>query len=230
MDDALVQYYVAPAGVHSDGALALLAARAALLGEARWGTRADYRSWRTIRMTKIVLEATADDFALVRRLPDALAVGGDGRQADADEPAALIVLPPGPRSAAPAPIGQLHLARKRRGRAPEPESGPVLVLVAADDLGMHGGKLAAQAAHGALLATGNADRRAQGWAEWECAGEPLALRRASSAVLAELETRYPGGAVHDAGFTQVASGSLTVVAVPPGVPEAADLLANGAPW
>jgi peptidyl-tRNA hydrolase len=45
-----------------------------------------------------------------------------------------------------------------------------------------------------------------------------------------LAARYPGGAVHDAGHTQVAAGALTVVAVPPDAPEGEPLLRELAPW
>lgn len=230
MDGALVQYYVAPAGAHADGALALLAARAALRGQVRWSGRAEYVRWRTVMMTKIVLEASSADFERVRALPDALTLCADGREAAAGEPGAILVLPPQSRAMAGPALETLRLARKRRGRAPEPPTGPTLVLVAADDLGMHGGKLAAQAAHAALLLAERADAQGPTWTAWERAGAPLALRRATSTVLAELATRYPGGAVHDAGFTQVASGSLTVVAVPPDAAEGSQPLHDLAPW
>lgn len=228
-DDALVQYYVAPVGAHADGALALLAARAALLGQVRWSGRAEYVRWRTIMMTKIALEASPAEFERARALPDALTLRADGREATVGEPGAILVLPPQSRATAGPALETLRLARKRRGRAPEPPTGPTLILVAAADLGMHGGKLAAQAAHAALLAERAA---AQGprWTAWEQAGISLALRRAPSPVLAELATRYPDSAVHDAGFTQVASGSLTVVAVPPGAAEGPQLLHDLAPW
>jgi len=226
VDDALVQYYVAPVGAHADGALALLAARAALLGQVRWSGRAEYVRWRTVMMTKIALEASPAEFERARALPDALTLRADGREAAAGEPGAILVLPPQSRATAGPALETLRLARKRRGRAPEPPTGPTLILVAAADLGMHGGKLAA---HAALLAERAA---AQGptWTAWEQAGASLALRRAASPVLAELAMRYPGGAVHDAGFTQVASGSLTVVAVPPGAGEGPQLLHDLAPW
>ena len=231
MDDALIQYYVAPVGEHADGALALLAARAALLGQARWAERADYRRWRAIMMTKVVLEAPPEDFARVRAAPTTLALRADGGAAEPNDAAVLLVLPPQPRTAAAPLLGALRLARKRRGRAPEPdpERGLALLLIAADDLGMHGGKLAAQAAHAALQAASAASHEPT-WIAWASMGAPLALRSAPSATLALLAARYPGGAVHDAGFTQVASGSLTVVALPPGVPDGPRLLRELAPW
>jgi peptidyl-tRNA hydrolase len=229
MDADLVQYYVALQGEFADGTLALLAARAALLGESRWSDRAGYRRWRAIRMTKVVLEAPPEALARLREATEALALCADGAEATAGEPAALLVLPPQPKEAVAGLLGEFRLARKRRGRAPEPAEGPALVLVAAADLSMHGGKLAAQAAHAALLAEAAYGREAA-WSEWMLAGAPLALRAAPSEVLSSLAERYPASAVHDAGFTQVAAGSLTVVALPPGESVGEQILREFAPW
>jgi peptidyl-tRNA hydrolase len=229
VDAELVQYYVALQGEYADGALALLAARAALLGQARWSGRADYRRWRAIRMTKVVLEAASEDLARLREATEVLALRADGGEAAAGESVVLLVLPPQTKEAVADLVGQFRLARKRRGRAPEPAEGPALVLVAAADLGMHGGKLAAQAAHAALLAEAAYGREAA-WSVWMRAGAPLALRAAPSAVLSALAERYPASAVHDAGFTQVVAGSLTVVALPPGEPVSEQVLREFAPW
>jgi peptidyl-tRNA hydrolase len=94
---------------------------------------------------------------------------------------------------------------------------------------MHGGKLAAQAAHAALLAQAAYAHRTA-WGLWTAAGSPLALRQTTSDDLAALAARHPGGAVHDAGHTQVAAGALTVVAVPPDAPEGEPLLRELEPW
>ena len=229
MDEAAVQYYVAARGRHSNGALALLAARGALLGHARWHARPDYRRWHDHVMTKVVLEAGDEELARVQAATETLALGADGGEATAGAPAALLVLPPQPKAAAAPLLGTLRLVPKRRGPTPEPAARPALLLVAAADLGMHGGKLAAQAAHAALLAQAAYGHR-PAWAVWTAAGAPLALHRAASDALAPLAARYPGGAVHDAGHTQVAAGALTVVAVPPDAPEGERLLRELAPW
>jgi PTH2 family peptidyl-tRNA hydrolase len=230
MDEStLVQYYVAERGRLSDGALGLLAARGALLGHARWRTRPAYARWHARVMTKVVLGATAEELAAVRAAAEALALAESGAEAADDEPAALLVLPPQPKAALAATLGHLRLAPRMRGPAPEPSARPALVLVAAADLGMHGGKLSAQCAHAALLAQAAYGRHA-GWSAWIAAGRPLALRRADSTTLAALADRHPGGAVHDAGHTQVPAGSLTVVPLPPWTADAARLLDDGAPW
>lgn len=229
VDTGLVQYYLAAQGAQSDGALAILAARAALLARARWADRPDFRHWRAIRMTKVVLEAPPGELARVRAATEALALARAGGEAPAGEDAALLVLPPQTKARAAPLLGHLHLARKRRGPAPEPPAGPALVLVAATDLGMHGGKLAAQAAHGAMLAA-DAHGGAADWAAWAGGSAGIALRGMPSDSLAALAARFPASAVRDAGFTQVAAGSLTVVAIPPGDPLGAHLLAEGQPW
>jgi PTH2 family peptidyl-tRNA hydrolase len=230
MDESkLVQYYVAERGRLSDGALGLLAARGALLGHARWRTRPAYARWHARVMTKVVLGATAEEVAAARAAVEALALTATGAAAADDEPAALLTLPPQPKEALAALLGHLRLAPRARGPAPEPATRPALILVAADDLGMHGGKLAAQCAHAVLLAQA-AYGRHSGWSAWMASDRPLALRRAASDALDALAERYPGGAVHDAGHTQVPAGSLTVVAVPPFAAEADRLLAEGARW
>ena len=126
-------------------------------------------------------------------------------------------------------LGHLRLASKRRGRLPDSNVIPVLLLVFAGDLGMHGGKLAAQAAHGALRAESSYAAQ-PAWAEWEQSGAPIAIRKTNSDDLAALAEKYPGSAIRDAGFTQIAAGSLTVVAIPPGDPDTPLLLRKLEPW
>jgi peptidyl-tRNA hydrolase len=229
VDESLVQYYVALRGQFSDSALALLAARGALLGQARWSARDDYRRWRRIMMTKVALEGTPEDLERIRAATETIPLRADGREAAPGEPPALLVLPPLPKAVAAPLLGHLRLAAKRRGRLPDSNVTPVLLLIAAGDLGIHGGKLAAQAAHGALRAE-SAYGTSPSWAEWQQIGAPLALRRATSDDLAALAAQYPASAIRDAGFTQIAAGSLTVVAIPPGDPDAERLLRKLEPW
>lgn len=230
MDDlTLIEYFVAERGRLGDGALGLLAARGALLGHARWRDRPTYARWHARVMTKVVLGATAADLAHVRTATETLPLTAGGDEAVGDVPVALLVLPPQPKAALRDLLGALRLAPKQRGLAPEPIERPALVLVAAGDLGMHGGKLAAQCAHAALLAQ-VAFGRHPGWATWVVQGRPLALRRAPSTELTALETAYPGAAVHDAGHTQVPAGALTVVALPPWSATAARWLGEDRPW
>ncbi|MGC4960216.1 aminoacyl-tRNA hydrolase [Gordonia sp. DT218] len=75
------------------------------------------------------------------------------------------------------------------------------------------GKAAAQVGHGAMLAvTLMSARRAQEWRETACA---LAVREATPqrwAALLDAESAGRAVAVRDAGFTEIAPGSVTVIA------------------
>jgi peptidyl-tRNA hydrolase len=74
---------------------------------------------------------------------------------------------------------------------------------------MTAGKSMAQAGHAAQLAWWELDARQR--AEWAAAGFPLAVRTASAGAWAELaDCGLP--VVQDAGFTEIAPGSCTVVA------------------
>lgn len=96
--------------------------------------------------------------------------------------------------------------------APDP-SLPVLWLQA--ELGMTVGKAAAQVGHASMLLAGAMRlEQAQAWAD---AGYGCAVRDAGPerwAGLAKLVRSGKAIAVRDAGFTEVAAGSMTVIAVP----------------
>lgn len=98
------------------------------------------------------------------------------------------------------------------GPAPLDPGAPTLVMNAA--LGMSAGKAAAQVGHASMLyaaALGAEEARV-----WVRAGFPLNVLEVGSEAFGEYAA---AGAVpvRDAGFTEVAPGSVTVVAVPPGV-------------
>jgi peptidyl-tRNA hydrolase len=83
------------------------------------------------------------------------------------------------------------------------------VLWLSPDVGMSAGKAMAQAGHGAQLAwweLSEADRKA-----WREAGFPLSVRTADPARWRKL-TVSGLPVVRDAGFTEIAPGSCTVVA------------------
>lgn len=106
-----------------------------------------------------------------------------------------------------------------RGPAPAPEALK-MVLVVREDLGMSKGKVAAQCAHAALGGARRADEKAtERWAE---NGETVVvvaapdagfLRRARDAAA---RAGLPHCLVADAGRTEVAPGTETVLAVGPG--------------
>lgn len=99
---------------------------------------------------------------------------------------------------------------------------------------MSGGKVAAQACHGALKAV------RQGWestgerqaamAAWQAHGEPIVVLRCDDLpALEALEATaaavgVPSARVRDAGRTQVAPGTATVLAVGPALEKAVDVV------
>lgn len=100
-----------------------------------------------------------------------------------------------------------------------PASGGSLVdaslptLLINSDLGMSAGKAAAQAGHGSmLLAAGLPLEEVR---RWEAQGFRVNVREAPAAELGRRFSENGAVAVHDAGYTEVEPGSLTVVAVPP---------------
>lgn len=91
----------------------------------------------------------------------------------------------------------------------EPAAGVPLIAVNAD-LGMSVGKAAAQVGHGSMLL---AARRETEWVErWAREGFALQVREWPAENLARLADRPGAVVVRDAGFTEVAPDSVTVVA------------------
>ena len=122
--------------------------------------------------------------------------------------------PPGtPGRAADHADGQL-LVRGHRG------DDVKLVLVVRRDLKMGTGKVAAQCGHATLGAYRSCNNRAL-LAAWERAGQPkiaLKCKTLSEMLALEREARRVGISTHlvlDAGKTQIAAGSATVLALGP---------------
>jgi PTH2 family peptidyl-tRNA hydrolase len=111
--------------------------------------------------------------------------------------------------------------------APPPGTEVKLMLVVREDLGMSVGKTAAQCAHAAVGIVQKLRGKQNGLlAAWEACGQPkicvkcggieemLALVRAAEAA------SLPVYVVQDAGRTEVAAGTSTVLAIGPGAVEA----------
>jgi peptidyl-tRNA hydrolase len=78
------------------------------------------------------------------------------------------------------------------------------------------GKAMAQAGHGALMcADALGDRYSGEFARWRRTGRGGEVRVADAAQWEELKAQGDCVAVRDAGFTQVAPGTETVLAFPP---------------
>lgn len=120
------------------------------------------------------------------------------------------------RAIVPGPVGEVdpRIARMQIGGTEVPDDGesppgPVTLWVN-PGLAMSAGKLAAQAGHGAMLAVRLFDIvEAQEWFAAEC---PLGVAVASPARWNELAGRRDVAAVRDAGYTEIAPGSVTVIA------------------
>ncbi|MFF9404808.1 peptidyl-tRNA hydrolase [Streptomyces anandii] len=160
------------------------------------------RDWQDARIRKVVRRARGAEWRRAEALPG---ITVTGRAAE------VRVFPPVPVDDWPKDLARLQVSGTDLDD-PEPpaEAGSDLpVLWMSPEVGMSAGKAMAQAGHGAQLAwweLSDADRAA-----WREAGFPLAVRTASPGHWREL---VRGGLplVRDAGFTEIAPGSCTVVA------------------
>ncbi|KAI8472026.1 MAG: peptidyl-tRNA hydrolase-like protein 2, mitochondrial precursor (Bcl-2 inhibitor of transcription 1) [Monoraphidium minutum] len=120
--------------------------------------------------------------------------------------------------------------KKRRGVAvgqpkllvPRPREELKMVLCVNNSLGMGKGKIGAQCAHAAVGVMGRFRARHElMFKQWEACGQPkIALKVKDEEEMASLAARAQAAGlccyiVHDAGRTQIAAGSQTVLAVGP---------------
>lgn len=168
---------------------------------------ASFKAWTGARIRKVSRRARGVAWAGAQEVPG-VTVESDGAQA---------------RAYVPGPVGELD-SRLRKLQIngtdlPDDEPGepdpryPVLWLQGG--LGMSVGKAAAQVGHASMLLAG-AMSAAQA-ATWAESGFRCSVRDADPAdwaALAKLPRAGKAVAVRDAGFTEVAAGSMTVVAVP----------------
>ncbi|MEN2422615.1 aminoacyl-tRNA hydrolase [Streptomyces rimosus] len=169
-------------------------------GEGEWA--AAVRDWQDARIRKVVRRARGAEWRRAEALPGITVRGTD---------AEVRVFPPVPLDGWPKDLARLqvsgtHLDDPQEPGAPDP-GGVVLWLN--PELDMSAGKAMAQAGHGAQLAWWEltpAERTS-----WREAGFPLSVR---SAAPHQWERLIRDGLpmVRDAGFTEIAPGSCTVVA------------------
>ncbi|MEU8032311.1 aminoacyl-tRNA hydrolase [Streptomyces sp. NPDC049099] len=179
--------------------LALLADERAH-GDGEWAE--SVRNWEDARIRKVVRRARGAEWRRAEALPG-IAVAGTSAQ--------VRVFPPIPLDGWPKDLAKLQVSGTELDD-PEPPGGtdpaqPVLWLNPA--LEMSAGKAMAQAGHGAQLAwwaLPETERTA-----WRDTGFALAVRTADPADWPRL-TGSGLPVVRDAGFTEIAPGSCTVVA------------------
>ncbi|MFW6692402.1 peptidyl-tRNA hydrolase [Streptomyces sp. MAR4 CNX-425] len=197
-------------------AVLILLADERATGEGPWARAV--RDWQDARIRKVVRRARGAEWRRAEALPgitvtsaERPAAGGAAAPAGGAGPTEVRVFPPVPLDGWPRDLARLQVSgTDLDDPAPPPPAPPeVPVLWLAPDLGMTAGKAMAQAGHGAQLAwweLSAADRAA-----WRAAGFPLAVRTPGPERWAEL-TASGLPVVRDAGYTEIAAGSCTVVA------------------
>ncbi|WP_229840467.1 peptidyl-tRNA hydrolase [Streptomyces brasiliensis] len=170
------------------------------LGDGEWAQAV--RDWQDARIRKVVRRARGAEWRRAEALPGITVTG---------KSAEVRVFPPVPLDGWPKDLARLQVSGTDLDD-PEPPAGldhtePVLWLN--PGLDMSAGKAMAQAGHGAQLAWWElSDEERTAWRE---AGFPLAVRTADPADWTQLtDSGLP--LVRDAGFTEIAPGSCTVVA------------------
>ncbi|MFF8828050.1 peptidyl-tRNA hydrolase [Streptomyces sp. NPDC015131] len=176
------------------------------LGDGEWAGA--MRDWQDARIRKVVRRARGAEWRRASQLPGITVTG---------EAAQVRVFPPVPLDGWPKELAKLQVSGTELDD-PDPGPGPAPSHEAAEhrgavlwlnpELRMSTGKEMAQVGHGAQLlwwAMTEDDRTA-----WHKAGFPLAVRTAHPDRWGQLTTSgLP--LVRDAGFTEIAPGSCTVV-------------------
>ncbi len=174
-------------------------------GDGEWARAV--RDWQDARIRKVVRRARGAEWRRAEALPGITATG---RSAE------VRVFPPVPLDGWPKELAKLQVSGTELDdpEPPEPAGPGVPVLWMSPKVTMSAGKAMAQAGHGAQLAWW--ELREEQRAAWHEAGFPLAVRTAPPERWPEL-TSSGLPLVRDAGFTEIAPGSCTVVAEHPGL-------------
>ncbi|MEV0094614.1 aminoacyl-tRNA hydrolase [Streptomyces sp. NPDC050738] len=173
------------------------------LGEGEWAEV--MRDWQDARIRKVVRRARGAEWRKASALPGITVTG---------KAAEVRVFPPVPLDGWPKELAKLQVSGTDLDDPEEPAapdlSGPVLWM--SPDVEMSAGKAMAQAGHGAQLAWWELSPEER--EQWRAAGFPLSVRTATAERWKELtESGLP--VVRDAGFTEIAPGSCTVVSEHP---------------
>ena len=205
MDDPLRMYLVLQRGaVASLSRAGELAGAAAVACVRQFAGDPALEAWRP-RPGKVCLRArTASQWRQVLEEPHALAGDPEGEAAAA--------LPPRRRSERGPLLERLQAMSTEleppAEDAPAPDGAVTYLLNPA--IGMSSGKTIAQVAHAAVMAADTG--RLEDWVARGCPGIVLAPRRAAFAAACEREDL--AARVVDAGLTEVAPGTITVLALP----------------
>ncbi|MCH0568953.1 peptidyl-tRNA hydrolase [Streptomyces sp. MUM 136J] len=176
------------------------------LGDGPWAQAV--RDWQDARIRKVVRRARGAEWRRAEALPGITVTG---------KSAQVRVFPPVPLDGWPKDLARLQVSGTDLDdpQPPAEPDGAAPVLWLSPEVEMSAGKAMAQAGHGAQLAwweLGEEERAA-----WRDSGFALAVRTAG----VERWRRLTGSGlpvVQDAGFTEIAPGSCTVVADHPALP------------
>ncbi|MGW2395001.1 aminoacyl-tRNA hydrolase [Kitasatospora sp. NPDC001664] len=180
--------------------LTLLADERVTGAEGEWAERV--AAWEDARIRKVVRRARGGEWRKANELPG---ITVTGRQAE------VRVYPPIPLDGWPKELAKLQVSGTDLDDPEEPGPAPdgVPVLWLNPELEMSAGKTMAQTGHAAQLAWWRLDGAQR--KEWAEAGFPLVVRTASKEDWPALTDGHLP-VVRDAGFTEIAPGSCTVVA------------------
>jgi peptidyl-tRNA hydrolase len=170
------------------------------VGDGAWAQAV--RDWQDARIRKVVRRARGAEWRRAGALPGITVAG---------KAAEVRVFPPVPLDGWPKDLAKLQVSGTDLDdpEAPTEADPGVPVLWMSPEVEMSAGKAMAQAGHGAQLAWWELSDEER--AAWREAGFPLAVRTAEPERWREL-TASGLPLVRDAGFTEIAPGSCTVVA------------------
>ncbi|MFF8973005.1 peptidyl-tRNA hydrolase [Streptomyces sp. NPDC014995] len=173
------------------------------VGDGEWARAV--RDWQDARIRKVVRRARGAEWRRAGALPGITVTG---------KAAEVRVFPPVPLDGWPKELAKLQVSGTELDdpEAPAGADPEVPVLWMSPEVEMSAGKAMAQAGHGAQLAWWELSEVER--AAWREAGFPLAVRTARPRRWREL-TASGLPLVRDAGFTEIAPGSCTVVAEHP---------------
>ncbi|MDG9717881.1 aminoacyl-tRNA hydrolase [Streptomyces sp. DH24] len=169
-------------------------------GDGAWAQAV--RDWQDARIRKVVRRARGAEWRRAEALPGITVTG---------KSAEVRVFPPVPLDGWPKDLARLQVSGTELDdpEPPVPADPAAPVLWMSPGLGMSAGKAMAQAGHGAQLAWWELPEEER--AVWRDAGFPLAVRTPAPGDWQRLTTSgLP--VVRDAGYTEIAPGSCTVVA------------------
>ncbi|WP_353945355.1 peptidyl-tRNA hydrolase [Streptomyces sp. HUAS MG91] len=175
------------------------------LGDGEWARA--MRDWQDARIRKVVRRARGAEWRRAEALEGITVTGAAGTE--------VRVYPPVPLDGWPKDLARLQVSGTDLDD-PEPPAAPGaagVTLWLNPELDMTAGKAMAQAGHGAQLAWWELPEARR--KEWREAGFPLAVRVCEDRDRWAALTRAGLPVVRDAGFTEIAPGSCTVVAEGP---------------